>query len=194
MEARPIAALPGPPYIALVTAKRGERKKAKGNAMNKNGNLIEALANSQMYHEYERACLRGDCACPSHCIPRKPGNCHCTASGGRILSARWWRQKAAPAPVACGCRKNSAKRPRAKRPPRNVSMACAKPPFPCVLAMKRWDILQTGQVMRQTPTPQKFDQVVRQLEADGLNVNPRKGQERSTSKPRLFRRRKVPAP
>lgn len=144
--------------------------------MNKNGNLIEALANSQMYHEYERAYTEATgmpvslhstetWQLPLHGKRKENPFCALVASKSRSCAGCLRMQEKL-------CQKASR-----EAATKECVYGLCEAAVPVRVGNETVGYLQTGQVMRQTPTPQKFDQVVQQLEADGLNVNPEKVRE-----------------
>jgi AraC-like DNA-binding protein len=135
--------------------------------MNNNDNLIEALANSQMYHDYERAyneatglpvTLRSaaNWQLPFHGKRKENPFCAVIASKSRTCAGCLQMQerlcqKAAQEPATMACR-----------------YGLYEAAVPVRLGNETVGYLQTGQVMRQKPTEKQFEEVVQQLAEDGL--------------------------
>jgi AraC-like DNA-binding protein len=138
--------------------------------MNKNDNLIEALANSQMYQDYERAyneatglpvTLRSaaNWQLPFHRRRKENSFCALVASKSRTCAGCLQMQEKL-------CQK-AAQEP--------ATMVCAyglsEAAVPVRLGNETIGYLQTGQVMRQKPTEKQFEEVAHQLEEQGLTAD-----------------------
>ena len=138
--------------------------------MHKNGKLIEALANSQMYHDYERAyteatgmpvTLRSttNWQLPFHGKRKENPFCAVIASKSRTCAGCLQMQEKL-------CQKAAQE---------SATMTCTyglcEAAVPVRLGNETVGFLQTGQVMRQKPTPKQFKEVVRQLGEQGLNAD-----------------------
>ena len=135
--------------------------------MNNNDNLIEALANSQMYHDYARAyneatglpvTLRSaaNWQLPFHGKRKENPFCAVVASKSRTCAGCLQMQerlcqKAAQEPATMACR-----------------YGLYEAAVPVRLGNETVGYLQTGQVMRQKPTEKQFEEVVQQLAEDDL--------------------------
>jgi AraC-like DNA-binding protein/ligand-binding sensor protein len=138
--------------------------------MNKNEELIQTLAKSQMFHDYERAynettnmpmALRSTTTwqLPFHGKRKENPFCALVASKSRTCAGCLQMQEKL-------CQKS------AESPESSCAMECAyglcEVALPVRLGNEIIGYLQTGQVMRHKPTLKQFQAAARQLEEQGL--------------------------
>jgi AraC-like DNA-binding protein len=138
--------------------------------MNKNGKLIEALANSQMYHDYERAfteatgmpvTLRSTAnwQLPFHGKRKENPFCAIIASKSRTCAGCLQVQEKL-------CQKAAT-----ESATMNCQYGLCEAAVPVRLGAETAGYLQTGQIMRQKPTAGKFKEVARMLEEQGVTAD-----------------------
>ena len=135
--------------------------------MNTNGNLIETLANSRMFHDYERAYSE---ATGMPVALRSTANWHLPFNGKRKENP-FCALVASKSRTCAGCLQTQEKLCN-KASQDAAGIICAhglsESAAPLRLGNETVGYLQTGQVMRQKPTLKQFNAVVVQLEQQGL--------------------------
>lgn len=156
--------------------------------MNQNESLIEALANSQMYHDYERAyseatgmpvTLRSaaNWQLPFHGKRKENPFCALIASKSRTCAGCLQMQEKLCQKAMQGTEIM------------NCTYGLCEAAVPVRLGNETVGFLQTGQVMRRKPTAKQFKEVARQLEEHGLDVDREKVKEAYFQTPVVSRKR-----
>ncbi len=144
--------------------------------MNKNANLIDVLANSQMFHDYERAYSDAT---------GLPVSLHSTETWqlplhGKRKENPFCAMIASKSRTCAGCLQMQEKLSQ-KATQTAATMDCSyglcEAAVPVRLGNETVGYLQTGQVMRQKPTAKRFDEVAQKLAEHGLEVEPEKIKE-----------------
>ena len=137
--------------------------------MNKNGNLIEALANSQMFHDYERAYSEST-GMP---ISLHPTEVWQLSLHGKKKENPFCALIASKSRTCAGCLRMQEQLCH-KAAGGTATMDCAyglcESAVPVRLGNETIGYLQTGQVMRQKPTSKQFAEVAEKLEEAGLDL------------------------
>ena len=144
--------------------------------MNANGQLLETLANSEMYQNYERAYTEATglpvalrpaetWQLPLHCKRGESPFCAIMAAKSRTCAAcLQMQEKLAQSAMDSPC-----------------TMTCAyglcETAVPVKLGAQTIGFLQTGQVMRQKPTGASFDRAVAKAEELGVDIDNTKARE-----------------
>jgi AraC-like DNA-binding protein len=138
--------------------------------MKKNEKLIAALANSQMYHDYERAYSEAT---------GMPMTLRSTANWqlpfhGKLKENPFCAAIASKSRTCAGCLQTQEKLCH-KATQETATMTCVyglvEAAVPVRLGNETAGFLQTGQIMRKKPTAQQFKEVARQLDEQGLTGN-----------------------
>lgn len=144
--------------------------------MNKNANLIDVLANSQMFHDYERAYSDAT---------GMPVSLHSTETWqlplhGKRKENPFCAMIASKSRTCAGCLQMQEKLSQ-KAAQTAATMDCSyglcEAAVPVRLGNETVGYLQTGQVMRQKPTAKRFDEVAQKLAEHGLEVEHEKIKE-----------------
>jgi len=139
--------------------------------MNANGNLIETLEHSELYREYERAFNE---ATGLPVTLRSPVTWQLPFSGKRKEN-QFCALIASRSSTCAGCLQLQEKLSQnATEKPATVTCiyGLCETAVPMRLGNKTVGFLQTGQVMRQKPTLKQFNDVLKKLEDQGLEVEP----------------------
>ena len=138
--------------------------------MKANENLIESLANSQMYRDYERAYTEATglpvslrpaetWQLPLHGKRGENPFCAMVASKSHTCAACLQMQEKLR---QCAMQEAAAM---------NCSYGLCEAAVPVRIGNETVGFLQTGQIMRQKPTTRQFEEAARQLEEQGLDVD-----------------------
>ncbi len=138
--------------------------------MNKNENLIETLADSQTYHDYERAFNE---ATGMPVTLRSSANWQLPFHGKRKENP-FCAVIASKSSSCAGCLQMQEKLCQ-KAVTESATMTCTygltEAAVPVRLGNETVGYLQTGQVLRQKPTEKQFKDVTRHLDEQGLTAN-----------------------
>jgi AraC-like DNA-binding protein len=138
--------------------------------MNKNGNLIAALANSQACQEFERA-FSETTGMP---VSLQPAETWQLPLHGKRRENPFCALVASKSRTCAGCLQMQEKLCQ-KALQETATMDCTyglcEAAVPVRLGNETIGYLQTGQVMRQKPTQRQFNEVIRQLNEQGLEVD-----------------------
>jgi AraC-like DNA-binding protein len=156
--------------------------------MSNNGNLIEALANSRMCHEYERAFSE---ATGMPVTLRSTANWQLPFHGKRKENP-FCALVASKSRTCAGCLQMQ-ERLRLKAARKAATLTCSfglcEAAVPVRLGNETVGFLQTGHVMRQKPTARQFNDVAQQLKEHGLDVDRKKVREAYFQTPVVSRKK-----
>ena len=141
--------------------------------MSKHEDLIETLANSQMFRDYERAYSEAT-GMP---LSLQPVETWRLPLHGKRHENPFCALIASKSSTCAGClrmQENLCRRATQTAATMDCAYGLCEAAVPVRLGDETVGYLQTGQVMRHKPTSQQFDEVARHLDEQGLNANPEK--------------------
>jgi len=159
----------GWPKFVLVGSKIETTKKDKGRTMNANGQLLEALTQSEFFQEYERAYTEAT-GLP---VALRPVETWQIPLHGKRKESPWCALMASKSRTCAACLQMQEKLAKeANQAPATIccDYGLCETAVPVRLGSQTVGFLQTGQVMRQKPTEATFRRAAERAKEMGLDV------------------------